>query len=263
MWMKTVAKRGLVVGMLSLVLAASYGCEQQEPLCAAGRGAFVVQYRHVGGPPECAERKGEKIGISTYNPRGADGRPSYQQASIAIQAESLGVLVDNAEAAGLRDPDPNHHPYAIGTFATANPVDDFCVVPTLAPAVQVLPAVEEDPDLQISAQPATTVSYDWRNVRVYVTASAYGSQIAAELTLTKDGVACDYQVIGMWPWVDCGSPAPDNPEAMVPDDAACSPEPDESAGRPVGSGINPDFPTRCDPDLLACVLTKDTIPALR
>src|SRR5690606_39785489 len=59
------------------------------------------------------------------------------------------------------------------------------------------------------------------------TASAYGSQIAAELTLTKDGVACDYQVIGMWPWVDCGSPAPDNPEAMVPDDAACSPEPDE------------------------------------
>ena len=40
----------------------------------------------------------------------------------------------------------------------------------------------------------------------------------------------------------------------IPDNSACCPNPDPIGGRASGSGINPDFPVKCDPDLLLCVL---------
>jgi len=246
-----------------MLLTATFGCDQSKPKCAAGRGAFIAQYRPVGGPPSCAALKGEVIGFATYNAEGSERRPNLDVGSIAMQSESLGLLVENAEAADLHDPDPNNKPYAFGLFSTPEPENDFCVVPTLTVARQNLPAVAEDEEHEIHEQEATNQSYEWRNVRIYVTPSAYGTQFTADLTLTTNGVACQYNVIGMYPYVPCGHEDPADPDKQVPDDGACEAEPNVAAGRPTGSGINPDFPTRCDPELLACTLTKDTIPALR
>lgn len=263
MWNTILGKGTLAASTLGVVLVATYGCDQAVPKCAAGRGAFSAKYTLTGGPGECASLKGEKLGFSTYNARGKEGRPNLDSASIAIQSESLGVLVDNARAAGVEDKDPNHHPYALGRFATSEPIDDFCAVPALADAVQALPEVAGNVGSGVAPQPATSVVYRWTSVRIYVTASAYGTQFSGDLVRTIDGVECSYHVIGMYPYVECGKEDPADANKMIPDDGACAAEANVAEGRPTGSGINPDFPVRCDPELLVCTLAKETIPALR
>jgi hypothetical protein len=258
------AKGALAVAVVGGLLASTYGCDQPKPKCAAGRGAFIAVYKPVSGPPSCADLKGEKLGFATYNPVGPDeGKPNLNVASIAIESESLGTLVDTAAGAGAADKDPTHKPYGLGFFSTSEPEGDFCVVPTLTVATQSIPEVKADPDNEIEASPATIVSYGWSNVRLYVTSAAQGTQFTADLTLTTDGVACGYKVLGMYPYVDCSKPNPADKKKPLTDEGACAPDADEDAGRPTGSGINPDFPTRCDPDLFACVLTKDVLPALK
>ena len=324
MMTKIFAKGALAVAVVGGLLASTYGCDQPKPKCAAGRGAFIGVYKKVSGPDSCADLKGEKLGFSTYNAQsGKLGKPNLDVGTIAIQAESLGTLIDTAEAGGSVDKDPTHKPYALGNFTTAEPVNDFCEVPTLSVATQTIPEVKADPDNEIEASPETTVSYAWSNVRVYVTAAALGTQFTANLTLTTDKVQCGYQVVGMYPYVECTKKNPANKKVSLPDERDCSPDSDEdpsvgctkneecfsnvcdqglcrcvtsagccadkdvakcdtsgnrcapppagSAGtgstchdapRPTGSGINPDFPTKCDPDLLVCVVTKD-VPALK
>lgn len=253
----------IVTALVGVILAASYGCDQQKPKCSTGRGSFIAKYTYVSGPPECAELKGEKIGVQTYNPMDNSGKqtPDLNKATIAIQSESLGLLVDNAEAAKVSDPDPTHKPYALGAFSTAEPVDDFCAVPMLAFAQQNLPAIKEDKDAKVSEQPKTEVIYEWANVRVYVTAAAYGTQFTADLLISTNKVSCVYKVAAMYPYVDCSAEDPADEKKTVPDQKACLAEPNAEEGRPVGSGINPDFPVTCDADLKACVLTKP-VPAL-
>lgn len=58
----------------------------------------------------------------------------------------------------------------------------------------------------------------------------------------------------------CPQEEPAGPQTA--DETLCSPNPDLSKGRAVGSGINPDFSTTCDPHLLLCVL-KSEPPSLR
>lgn len=268
MMMRLIGKGALAAALVGGLLASTYGCDQAKAKCAAGRGAFAVVYKKVRGPDSCADLKGEQVGISTYNQPGKGGKPDLDVAQIAIQSGSLGSLVATASGAGADDKDPTHKPYSLGFFTTAEPEGDFCVVPTLTVANQNLGEIPEDKKAKTDAVPATSVSYAWSNVKLYVTASAVGTQFTADLTITTDGVACGYTALGMYPYHECGIEDPNDPDKLIPDDLdgvarACAPEADEDAGRPTGSGINPDFPTRCNPDLLVCTLTKDTIPALK
>ncbi|MDB4945495.1 MAG: MlpA protein [Labilithrix sp.] len=266
MMTKTFAKGFLALALVGGVLASSYGCDQPKPKCAAARGLpFATVFTQTSGPASCADNKGEQFGISTYSAIGSNNRaPNLDIASIAIQPTSLGTLVENADAAGAADPDATHKTYALGFFATAEPENDFCEVPSLTNSVQNIPAYEDDPDNEITGAPATSVTYAWSKLRFYVTSTALGTQFTAELVKTVDGVACGYHVEGMWPSVDCSAPDPtdDTGEKLIADDSACAPEANIDAGRPTGSGISPDFPTKCDPDQLVCVLTKP-VPALK
>lgn len=56
-------------------------------------------------------------------------------------------------------------------------------------------------------------------------------------------------------------PSPEPAPEVVLDEALCSPNEDPAAGRATGSGINPDFKVRCDPDLTLCVLNEEAPPA--
>ncbi len=132
--------------------------------------------------------------------------------------------------------------------------------------------------------PKTDLKYEWSNVQVLVTAAALGTQFQADLKITLNGCSAEYTAIGMWPSVDCTSFDP-AASGGPGDDALCDPEPDNAAGRPIGSGINPDFgPVACDTEIAVapivdawyslpdvngapisvprCVITKDSIPAL-
>jgi hypothetical protein len=101
--------------------------------------------------------------------------------------------------------------------------------------------------------PADSVSYQWSNVEAYVTASAQGTQVSATLTYTETvaGAPCTvtYKAIGLWPGIGCIDPT-----SGMPNDDLCNPCAEPTIGRATGSGINPNFPTHCDPDLGYCVL---------
>jgi hypothetical protein len=249
----------------STFVTVESGCKQQKPRCSSGHGDFAAKYTVVSGPATCADLKGEMLGINSYNPPAANGNPDLDKATVAIQANTLGTAWDNADLAGLHDPDPNHKEYSLGAFTASEPTNDFCTVPALSDAIQDIPAVDENVDLGTTKADAKQLRYTWSNVKFYVTAANNGSQFTGDLVRTENGVACTYKVIGLFPFVDCTGTDPSDPSKSVPNNALCSSEadPDAAANRPTGSGISPDFPVVCDPDLLMCTLTKSDIPALK
>jgi hypothetical protein len=109
-------------------------------------------------------------------------------------------------------------------------------------------------------QPATDIQFQWSNVKLLVTTAAPGTQFVADLAYSETvaGVSCsaNYQVIGIWPPVDCGIYVYDDCDNLVsaePNEAACHLDP--SSAPPGSVVINPDFTTTCDPNLLYCVPT--------
>jgi hypothetical protein len=252
----------LVVGGALALASALGGCDQPRVTCVTGRGDFAAKYTLVSGNGPCAMMKGDTIGVQSYN-SAQDDHPNLKDVSVALRTASLGVLVQHAEDNGLGDPNMAHVPYAFGRFSASEPgPDDFCTVPTLAPAEQDLPTVPEQPPSADGGspgapeQPATSIAYSWSNLRVYVTAAATGTQFAGDVTYTRDGCTASYHVVAVYPAVPCAD------ANGKPSDVFCSPEANPDAGLATGSGINPDFPVACDPDLLMCVLTKEP-PALR
>lgn len=265
--MNTLSKAALTSCAAATLIVSTYGCDQPRPKCAAARTGFAAQYVKVAGPVSCDALKGEHLGITTYQAVGKDEKPNLDVSSIAIQSESLGSLGDAADAIGSVDPDPEHVPYGYGFFNTAEPSSDFCAVPSLTVARKDFPLVKANPEEKKKEFPASSVSYAWSNFKLLVTAQKLGTQFAADLVLTTDGVECGYRVIAMAPYVDCNTPDPADAKGVkqlnIPDYSKCLPEADVAAGRATGSGIDPDFPTKCDTDLFACVLTKDVLPALK
>lgn len=163
--------------------------------------------------------------------------------------------------------------------------------------------------------PKTDLKYEWSNVKFYVTAAATGTQFMADVKITLNGCEATYTAVGMWPAIDCtpfqvtdpndttGAACGGEMDAPCPDGSACdadskchklldvtgedlcNPDPDVNRGRPIGSGINPDFgPVVCDteiavvpvvdqwyslPDVAAaplsvprCALNADKVPSL-
>jgi len=278
MYFMTLRKSAVSAAVVLGALASVYGCEQPLPKCVAAHNPYMAVYKPLSGPPECAELKGEKIGFGTYNPPGTDGKPDYNVALLAVQAEAVGARFDIAP-----DPEPANRPYQLGNFRTPEPVNDICEVvfpQRNGPARQDFPAYPENIERKRRAEEAGSVTYEWSKMRFFVTALSLGTQFSAELTRTANGVACTYKVVGLSPYVECNKSF-DDTEARArkcifpdvkcdahkrdrtPDNSKCLAEPDAAAGRPTGSGISPDFPTKCDPDLLTCVLTKDVLPALK
>lgn len=237
-----------------------------------------------------ADLKGDIIGFETYHPqkKTADGNgaesktidPDFTTGTVAWQVDALGItLLD-------RDPDPSkeHHPYGFGTWTSVEPdANGICTVKDVKPAEQDFPKIPASKDMmgmETPEVPASTIKYEWSNLKVYVTAAAQGTQFSADLTYTQDACSADFHVRGVWPLVGCikldkeGNPANVDGQSLldekgnptgpfVPDDSLCCP--DALAGRATGSGINPDFPTKCDPKLFYCVLdAPDTaeIPVL-
>ena len=269
--MKTMknSKGALAVAAVALVVAASYGCDQPEPQCATGRGLFIARYKVVSGGADCAAIKGEIVGVNTYSAVG-EGQPDYDKASAALESTTTSNAVNNAAAADQADPDKTHQAYSLGNFTESKSTNNVCHIPTLAPSIQTLPAIPEDEDLGTSEQAATTITYAWSNLTAYVTAQSNGTQLTADLVYsdTAAGLNCTYKVQLLSPSVDCTlvdttkpSPKPilDANGKPQPDPTACLPAANDGAGNgatkhPTGSGINPDFKTHCDPELLQCVL---------
>jgi hypothetical protein len=260
---------------LGAVATAFASCSQAAVDCQianAGSGySYIAKYKLNGTPAAGCEKyviKGEALGIEMYHPPTADGTTyDPSQTTIAIQSEALenevqsdGMNNVGSGGAGGGSSSP-YHPYARGKFTTAQPVKDMCVIPTFtASADMQFPLIPgtggaggTGPGVTPTI-PAEEIKYEWKNLNVYVTAAAQGTQFTADLTYTHIDTASsttctfDYHVVAMWPAVGCA--AADG----TPDDTLCSPCSNPDAGRSTGAPISPDFATKCDPDLLYCVL---------
>jgi hypothetical protein len=181
-----------------------------------------------------------------YQGGGPNGTPDYENADLAIRPESLGVMINYAEARGVIDGDAVFYDAnAIGSFTAGYPNDDgFCMVDDFSDAQVSVPAIDalmDDPatpdvDESLPAQPAIDVRYQWSNARVVVSADAQGTQFEADLDYERDGCSASYHVVGVYPATACET----NDE--------CNDE---------NNGINPSFALRCNTDLGLCVLAKD------
>lgn len=239
--------------VLSAVATVAFTASCAQPVinCAAGHGAFAAEYTLTEGDPAsvCGQLIGDVLGMQTYVQEGEDGRPNYQDADLAIRPESLGVLIDYAEARGAIEGDDTFYAAnAIGSFTDGFPdADGFCVASDFADSSVSLPDIAEmpddpmtpDEDESLPAQAAIDVQYQWSNVRVVVTADAQGTQFEADLDYTQDGCSASYHVVGVYPAVGCETNEDCNDDA---------------------NGINPDFAVRCNTDLGLCVLDGDDLP---
>jgi hypothetical protein len=265
---------GWIVALATLGHAAM-SCSQPKPECqtalASTGDGYAVTYIAKSTPAagcEAGVLTSEVIGMEQYHPATADGTTyDPEKSTVAVQSDSLQVQSVS------RDPDPNpdHHVWSLGAFDSVTPdANDICKVTTFTVnAEQDFPAMAGTGGTGGGGTgtppvPAQNIGYKWSNMKVYVTAAAPGTQFEADLTYTTtvNGNSCtyEYHAVGLWPGVTCykrddtDSPVLDENGNMIADDSLCSPCANPDAGFPIASGISPDFPTRCDPTLFACVL---------
>lgn len=234
-------------------VAFTTSCAQPLPACTSALGYFAAEYTLTSGDAAsaCGQLPGDVLGINTYYQKGdVNDMPNYADAHVAIRAESLGGLIDYAEARGAIDGDVVfYEANSIGSFAAEFPDDaEFCMAEDFSEASVSLPDIEEvpddpatpDEDESLPAQAATVISYQWSGVRFVVSANAPGTQFEADLEYTQDGCTASYHVVGLYPAHGCVTT-----EDCTADD----------------SGLNPDFKVRCNTDLGLCVPDGD-LPAL-
>lgn len=269
--------RGAAACALALLSA---GCEQPRPKCTVARGDFAATYTLLSSYGDCGEPLlGDVLSVQAYyGPRSQrDQSPNYSETAIGIQPLHLTDLL--AAAGDRASPDPADVPYALGSFARSEPDQtDTCNVAEPSTArvrLPAIPAYTDDCGVDHEAQPAQDVSYEFRNVRVLVTAAATGTHLTAKLTYRQPDCWATYDVTAVYPAIACEADlvmsdagmdaasmppatsdagnedasvsedcAPPEPTSGLPDDAKCG----------AGSGINPDFRVHCDPQLLMCVL---------
>jgi len=267
----------------ALLSVFALACDQPKPKCTSAHGRFAATFTLVSGDGACAELSSGVLNVQSYNDSTSksDPRLDPNKPTLAIQAEDVtDILSTGRETDGK--------PFAFGAFDDSEPDGEgFCTVSSLSKAVLTAAATDEVPEMMIDecttepampAQTAIDVSYKWSNVRIVVTPAAIGTKLEADLQYTVDGCSAKYKVAAVWPVVECGSPvegsdepsdepmdepaADDEDAGAEPSDAGCPeevpepPAPELEADDEIceTQGAIPDFPVRCDPSVLMCVL---------
>lgn len=293
--MKAVCKS---IALSGLTLAALGGCDQPKPNCLTSQNPFVFKLTPVSKsetlPGACDAARATlssfyddpHVGLSPYYERDKKGQPDYRKGSVAIRTAEFANLVAAAEAHEV-EPMAGTVLHSLGVFTTEEPDgDDVCNAPMLSDTRLVLPEVPpvpDDPattmeDESFDGQPAYDVTRKWSELKVYVTADSFGTQVAAKLqdqwVAPNGGGTCSisYDALGLSPAVSCQKLDPKtekpltNPDGTFQlDETLCDPEANPSLGRFSGSGIGPSARTVCDPVIGYCVLqgTVAEFPVLK
>ncbi len=290
---------GLASAAGVLALGSLSGCAQQGVSCATAHGAFAVKLTEkTDTAGACSGIPGGVYGLATYNYVGTENRPNLDKASMAIQAEDLGVVVGDAEGRLGEAVDPEGKLYAKGDFTASEPnAAGVCEVPELVaaskdvplqPVIPAVPAVPDDPattdvdesvpeEPAVPAVPQTLYKYEWSDLKFLVSEANQGTRFVGTLRLTintgalpddpttpdVDESAAAEECVAEYEAVGLYPAvfcgAEDADGNVTPDDRLCSATPVAEAGMVVGSGISPDFETVCDPNILFCVLKEKPV----
>lgn len=199
-----------IITSAAIALAfAGTGCSVEQPSvgCPVQRVSWAAKYTLVTpGGGSCDGLKGELIGIQRYNdplkPTGAQ--------KVALRPVRL-VAGESTDPASMAKTS------AVGDLSQ-EPTNDFCTATNFTAASQTL------------AGGATT--YEFSDVKFYVTPAYPGSQFTATLKYTEGACTATYKVDAVWPPVDCDAAA----------GTGCEPG---STGPIGGTQANPDFALEC------------------
>jgi len=229
------------------------GCQFEQPQagCVVQDATFrswYAKYELKGGqtvPPACQGvlLGGEPMGVFKFtDPR--------QPGSAILTLRPQGLY-------GRAGRDPGEEQFAqtaVGRLADEPEEDNFCTTEEWAPATvnaeagSFVPSGAPEP----LEEPATQITYQYDQVKVYSAPESPGTQLTAELTYTRDGCSIQYTVQAIWPAVPC------NP---------ASPNPSEKCG--AGSGLNPQLAVVCDtsvqlfPDYPGVCVAQKRIPSFK
>jgi hypothetical protein len=292
----SVRSRGVTTVVAALWAGAALpACsDQPEPRCISTTATFAVKLIEVGDRVESAPNAcgafgpggfnaDPEVGLAPFYLRDSSGQPDYDHGSLAVQTAELGSLVYTAQGFDVGNAAADGQLYSMGDFNSTHTDDQhFCTVPTLSPSRVVLPAIaaiDDDPatadvDESFPGQAALDATLEWSNLRVYITADTFGTQMDAQLTDTRvsdtgDSCAISYRAVGLAPAVPCAATDADGAPLTNPDGTPqldptlCDPEADPAAGRVLGSGISPNARYECDPVTAFCTIEGETIPALQ
>lgn len=244
----------------------------------AGTNNFWAKYTLKSGTGPCAELPGEEVGFQRYL------KPGSKEPTFAVRAQRMGDAL--AGVSYLADSDPSNDcadESDCGQCASSSsnpcqlvPDPVYRVDPTDPDAkkangmgyLTLLPSPEgvcEGSGITEAIQnfqaesvalldggteefPAVNMSYKWSNLKVTSTAAVPGTVFTADLSYIEGTCKATYSVVGIWPLVNCAT------------DDDCNPAPNLDAGRPTGSGLNPEFAPVCNVDLGVCEATVDPVP---
>lgn len=229
--LRPVLAAGLLVLLSGCPSAAPAPCLIQRP----GLGGYTIKFTLQGTPPAgCAAILPTVFGDNWR----LDG---YSERAIYMKSDLMPYPEDGG--------DPNHPVLGQGTLS-ADPVDDICTIPEVT-------EMRSDTDPLGVGQ--ATLAYHAREMRFLSGARYQGAEFEAKVDVTIGSCTATYQAQGLTPSQAGGTCA---------SDTDCDPFADPANGRPLGSGINPDFAVACtkeqwvvdyltgDPAVGICFFTK-------
>jgi len=236
-------------------------CMVSKPTMGGGGYAAVYTLKAESADTadkSCGQLIGDTLGLFIYHPTitTPEGvKDDFSRSQLGLRTEDLGLLEGQ---------DPAHPVTSLGDFPVQPDDNGVCAATSLSVAEQHVAATT---DTDGNPVPAVDMKVEWSNVQVISLPEVRGSQMTADLTYTDGTCSAKYSVVGMWPSVSCML-ADENGPLMNPDgsyqvdESMCAAEADPEHGRPVGSGIDPNFPVTCNKWLGLCVLAGQP-PALK
>lgn len=276
---------------LGLGVASLAACgNQPKPNCLTSTAPFAMKLMEktrqestagaCAGFGPAAFNVDPEVGFISYYAQDSKGQPDYAKGSLAVQTTEIGTFFFTAQDAGLDT--TGSSVYSLGPYNVTEPdADNICTVPTMSPTHVVLaaiPAVPDDPATTANesapGQDAIDATLVWSNLKVYVTAASFGTQVQGDLVDTRKtpgGATCTitYTTVSLAPAIPCRMlDADDNPimnadGTYAVDPTLCDPNADPAKMRFTGSGISLNTDYVCAPESGFCVVNGDTIPALK
>ncbi len=221
------------------LLALLAGCQDAAPApCLIQRpplGGYTMKLTLQGTPPAGCDAILPPIFGDNWRLDGYTDRAIYMKSDLMPYPPEGG--------------DPDHPVLGQGTLSE-EPVDGICTIPDVT-------EMRSDTDPFGIGQP--TLAYHAHDMRFLSGARYQGSEFEATVEVTIGACTATYQAQALTPTQTGGT---------CVTDADCNPFADPENGRPVGSGINPDYAVACtkeqwvvdyltgDPGVGICFFTK-------